>query len=187
MLGFRRCGEALGVGRLSGAPVRSGGLMESMSSLLAPKAIAVVGASQRRSRGTNVIANLKKGGFAGEIFAVNPRYDEVLGHKCYASVADLPANVDCLVVAIAADTACDVLEQAFAHGIRAAIVLAAGFGEGGHGAGKARAERLWVLAERGMCICGPNCMGIINVKAGIAAFSSQMPQQLLRGGVALVS
>jgi acetyltransferase len=161
--------------------------MESMSSLLAPKAIAVVGASQRRSRGTNVIANLKKGGFAGEIFAVNPRYDEVLGHKCYASVADLPASVDCLVVAIAADTACDVLEQAFAHGIRAAIVLAAGFGEGGHGAGKARADRLWALAERGMCICGPNCMGIINVKAGIAAFSSQMPQQLRHGGVALVS
>ena len=68
--------------------------MESMSSLLAPKAIAVVGASQRRGRGTNTVANLKKGGFKGDIFAVNPRYDEVLGCKCYPSVTSLPASVD---------------------------------------------------------------------------------------------
>src|SRR5437016_6722122 len=109
-----------------------GGLMESMSSLLSPKAIAVVGASQRRGRGSNVVANLQKGGFKGDIFAVNPRYDEVLGCKCYPDVASLPTSVDCLVVATAADTACEVLEEAYAHGIRAAIVLAAGFGEGGH-------------------------------------------------------
>jgi acetyltransferase len=161
--------------------------MESMSSLLAPKAIAVVGASQRRGRGTNVIANLQKGGFAGAIYPVNPRYDEVLGLKCYPSVSALPAGVDLLVVATAADTACDVLEEAFARGIRAATVLAAGFGEGGHGAGKARAERLRALAARGMCICGPNCMGVINTRANTAAFSSQMPETLRPGKVALVS
>jgi acetate---CoA ligase (ADP-forming) len=165
----------------------NGGLMESMSSLLAPKAIAVVGASQRRGRGTNVIANLDRAGFAGDIFAVNPRYDEVLGHKCVPSVSALPAHVDCIVVAIAADGACEVLEEAFAHGIRAAIVLAAGFGEGGHAAGKARAERLAALAVRGMCICGPNCMGVINFATKAAPFSSQMPDVLRPGNVALVS
>ena len=161
--------------------------MESMSSLLAPKAIAVVGASQRRGRGSNVVANLKKGGFKGDIFAVNPRYDEVLGCKCYPSVASLPASVDCLVVATAADTACEVLEEAYAHGIRAAIVLAAGFGEGGPGSGKARGERLRSLAEHVMCICGPNCMGLINVRADVVAFSSQFPQPLRPGAVALIS
>jgi acyl-CoA synthetase (NDP forming) len=161
--------------------------MKSMSSLLAPNAIAVVGASQRLGRGSKVISNLQKAGFKGEIFAVNPRYDEVLGCKCYAAVADLPTTVDCLVLATAADTACDVLEQAYAHGIRAAIVLSAGFGEGSHGAGQARAQRLRALADKGMRICGPNCMGIINVKAGTAAFSSQYPEPLLPGPVALVS
>ena len=94
-----------------------------------------MGASQRRGRGTNVIANLRDCGFAGEIFAVNPRYQDVLGYKCFPTVSDLPASVDCLVVAVAADAACDVLEEAHARGIRAAIVLAAGFGEGGHGRG----------------------------------------------------
>ena len=161
--------------------------MEAIATLLAPKSIAVVGASQRRGRGTNVIANLKTGGFQGAIFAVNPRYDEVLGCKCYPAIADLPKTVDCVVVATAADTACDVLDQAYAHGIRAAIVLSAGFGEGGHGPGQERARRLGSLAKRGMCICGPNCMGLINVKAGTAAYSTGLPKPLRHGPVALVS
>ena len=161
--------------------------MEAIATLLSPKSIAVVGASQRPGRGRGVIANLKSVGFQGSIFAVNPRYDEVLGYKCVPTIADLPKTVDCVVVATAADTACDVLEQAYAHGIRAAVVLSAGFGEGGHGPGEARGRRVRSLAERGMCICGPNCMGLINVKANTAAFSSGMPKPLRHGPVALVS
>ena len=161
--------------------------MEAIATLLTPKSIAVVGASQRRGRGTSVVTNLKSTGFQGTIFGVNPRYDEVLGCKCYPTIADLPKTVDCVVVATAADIACDVLDQAYAHGIRAAIVLSAGFGEGGHGPGQERARRLRFLAERGMCICGPNCMGIINVKADTAAFSSGLPKPLRHGPVALIS
>ena len=159
--------------------------MEAMRSLLDPKAVAVVGASQRRGRGTNVIANLRDCGFAGEIFAVNPRYQDVLGYKCFPTVSDLPASVDCLVVAVAADAACDVLEEAHARGITAAIVLAAGFGEGGHG--HARAARLRSLADRGMCICGPNCFGLISVKTGFAAYSGPLSRPLRAGPVAIVS
>ena len=161
--------------------------MEAIATLLSPKCIAVVGASQRPGRGRGVIANLQSVGFQGSIFAVNPRYDDVLGYKCVPTIADLPKTVDCVVVATAADTACDVLDQAYAHGIRAAIVLSAGFGEGGHGAGQERGRRVRSLAERGMCICGPNCMGLINVNAGIAAFSSGLPKPLRHGPVALVS
>jgi acetate---CoA ligase (ADP-forming) len=154
-------------------------------SLLEPKSIAVVGASQRRGRGTGVVANLRDAGFAGQIFAVNPRYEEVLGYKCYPSVAALPSGVDCLVVAVSADAASDVLDEAHAKGIPAAIVLAAGFGEGGHG--EARALRLQALAAKGMCICGPNCFGLINVKSKIAAFSGPLPKPLRSGSVAIVS
>src|SRR3979490_209548 len=137
--------------------------MKAMRALLEPKAVAVVGASQRRGRGSNVIANLRDCGFAGEIFAVNPRYQDILGYQCFPTVSDLPAAVDCLVLAVGADAACEVLEEAHARGILAAIVLAAGFGEGGHG--EARAERLRALADKGMCICGPNCLRLINVTA----------------------
>jgi acetate---CoA ligase (ADP-forming) len=160
-------------------------LMASMPRLLDPRAIAVVGASQRGGRGTGVIANLRDCGFGGEIFAVNPRYQEVLGRTCVATVSALPTSVESIVVAVAAEAACDVLEEAYAHGIRAAVVLSAGFGEGGHG--HARGARLRALAERGMCICGPNCFGLISFKTGLAAYSGPLMRPLRPGPVALVS
>jgi acetyltransferase len=159
--------------------------MTSMSSLLDPKAVAVVGASQRQSRGTSVLLNLVEAGFKGEVFAVNPRYEEVHGRKCFPSVSALPASVDCLAVAVAADAACGLLEEAYAHGIPAAVVMAAGFGEGGHG--QARAARLQSLADRGMRICGPNCFGLINLAAKTALYSGPIPRPLRPGPVALVS
>jgi acyl-CoA synthetase (NDP forming) len=159
--------------------------MDAMRSLLDPKAIAVVGASERRGLGTSVVANLRDCGFAGEILAVNPRYREVLGYRCFPSVSELPPAVECLVVAVAADAACDVLDEAHARGIRAAIVLAAGFGEGGHG--QARAARLKALADQGMRICGPNCFGLVNVKTGLAAYSGPLSRPLRPGPVAIVS
>jgi acetyltransferase len=159
--------------------------MEAMASLLNPKAIAVVGASQRPGRGTSILANLQNAGFKGGIYAVNPRYADVLGCRCYPSVRDLPAEVDCIAVAIAADAACEVLEQAYAHGIRAAVVMSAGFGEGGRS--EPRSARLRALAQQGMCICGPNCFGFINVRSGAAAFSGIIPRTMQPGSVALVS
>jgi acyl-CoA synthetase (NDP forming) len=162
-----------------------GNSMGSMPSLLNPQAVAVVGASQRPGRGTSVIANLRDCGFKGDIFAVNPRYADVLGYRCCPSVGDLPTAVDCIVVAVAAEAACDVLEEAYAHGIRAAVVLSAGFGEGGQL--QSRVTRLRSLAEKGMCICGPNCFGFVNVKTGAAAFSGVVPRTLRHGPVALVS
>jgi acyl-CoA synthetase (NDP forming) len=159
--------------------------VRSLRPLLEPKAVAVVGASQRRGRGTSVVTNLRDAGFKGEIFAVNPRYEDVLGYKCFPDVASLPASVECLVIAVAADAACDVLEQAHARGIAAAIVLAAGFGEGGHGV--TRAARLRALADAGMRICGPNCFGLINAKVGMAAYSGHLSLPLRPGPVAIVS
>ena len=156
-----------------------------MKELLEPRSIAVVGASQRRARGTGVIVNLRDAGFAGEIFAVNPRYQDVLGYRCYPTVSELPDGVDCLVVAVGADAACDVLEAAHRRGIPAAVVLTAGFGEGG--IGDARARRLQALAAKGMCICGPNCFGLINLKSKIAAYSGPLSRHLRAGNVALVS
>jgi acetate---CoA ligase (ADP-forming) len=159
--------------------------MQSMRALLDPKAIAVVGASQQPGRGTSVVANLRGAGFGGGIFAVNPRYTDVLGFPCYPSVSELPDSVDCLVIAIPAHAACDVMEQAFARGIGAAVVLASGFEDSDeHGP---LATRLKALAQKGMAICGPNCFGIVNVKSSAVAFNGVVPQAMPHGPVALVS
>lgn len=156
-----------------------------MRALLDPRSIAVVGASPRPGPGARVLANLRDAGFKGEVFAVNPRYPEVHGYKCFPDVAALPKDIDCLVLAVAAETACGVLEAAQARDIPAAIVLSAGFGEGGQP--DARAQRVRAIAARGMAICGPNCFGIINVRSGAASFSGVVPKAMVPGGVALVS
>jgi acetyltransferase len=159
--------------------------MSALQALLDPKAIAVVGASPRPGPGARVIANLRDAGFKGGIFAVNPRYPDVLGYPCVPSIADLPEEIDCLVVAVAAETACSVLEEGQARGIPAAVVLSAGFGEGGQT--DARAQRVRAVADRRMAICGPNCFGIINVRSGAACFSGVAPKAMTPGGVALIS
>jgi acyl-CoA synthetase (NDP forming) len=158
---------------------------QAMRALLDAKGIAVVGASQQPGRGASVIANLRAARFHGEVVAVNPRYTEVLGYRCVPSVNELPETIDCLVIAIPASAACDAMEQAFACGIRAAVVLASGFDD--DEANGPLGTRLKTLAQNGMAICGPNCFGIVNGKTGAVAYNGVAPKALTRGPIALVS
>ncbi len=157
-----------------------------MDALLRPRSIAVVGASQRRSRGTRVLLNLKKTGYAGKVFAINPRYAEVEGFPCYPSVSAVPDEVDCVVAAIPAAGVLDALEDAYAAGARGAVVLSSGFGEGGHEDSE-RVAHLRDLAARGLAICGPNCYGVFNVHSGAAAFSGFISDRRVMGPVGLIS
>jgi acetate---CoA ligase (ADP-forming) len=160
-----------------------GGIVQS---LMNPKSIAVVGASQRMSRGTLVLLNLRKAGFGGAAYGINPRYDEVEGFPCYPSVRDVPDEVDCVVAAIPAAGVPDALEEAYSAGVRAAVVLSSGFGEGGH-ADDERVARLRDLAAGGMAICGPNCYGLLNLHTGAAPWSGRVAEPLAKGNVGLVS
>jgi acetate---CoA ligase (ADP-forming) len=159
-----------------------------MDALMNPKSIAVVGASQRVTRGTRVLQNLRTAKYTGKVYAVNPRFDEIEGFPCFPSVAEIPYHVDHVVAAIPASGVADVLEQSFEAGARGAVVLASGFGEGGHAEENAdRVARVRALAKRGMDICGPNCYGVFNLRTGAAAFSGSIADPLTVGSVALVS
>jgi acyl-CoA synthetase (NDP forming) len=157
-----------------------------VNALMNPRSIAVVGASQRVSRGTRVVLNLKRTGFTGPVYAINPRYAEVEGFPCYPAVSAVPDPVDCVVVAVPAPGVADVLEDAFGAGTRGAVVLSSGFGEGGH-ADRERIARLRDLDSRGLRICGPNCYGVFNIRTGAAAFSGGIADTLRPGPVGLVS
>ncbi len=166
-----------------------------LTPLIAPKSVAIVGASQRSAdanlarepRGNRVIRNLKNFGFAGRIVTVNPKYSEVMGYPCYPDIASIPEPVDCLVSAVPNRHVPDLLESAAAAGVRAAVVFAAGFGEIG-GEGKQRQARLEALSrDRGFLICGPNCYGVLNVFGKAPLFASTIPPGFLAGSVALVS
>ena len=154
-------------------------MLNSLSTLLNPKSIAVIGASPTRNRSTRLLQNLCKANYKGEIFAINPRYTDVLGHKCFPSIDSLPSPVDCVVTLVGADAAIEALEKSFAKGTRAAVVPSAGFGEGGHG--EERTARLKRLASFGMHVCGPNCFGLLNVKSGATLYTGVISFPLRRG------
>jgi acetate---CoA ligase (ADP-forming) len=134
-----------------------------LAPLLAPRSIAVVGATDRPdSYGGNVLRNLDRAGYAGEVWGVNPKRDRVLGRPCVPAVDDLPEPVDALVVAVPAVDVAPIVRSAAERGCRGAIVLSAGFAEAESGAAHEAALRE-VAREHRLPVCGPNGNGIVAV------------------------
>ena len=153
-----------------------------------PRSIAVLGASPRANTlGNNAVANLLRFGYTGSIFPVHPSAQEVAGLQAYANLASLPQAPDCAVVALSSDKVVATLADAAVRGVRAAVVFASGFAETNE-AGKALQKEVLALCERtGLVICGPNCLGLVNVTDRISLYSSSVPESLRAGGLAVVS
>ena len=159
----------------------------NLAPLMKPASIAVVGASQRMTRATRVVANLKTFGYSGRIFPINPKYTEVLGLPCYPDLGSTPEPADTVVVAIPAEQVPGVLRAAVESGVRGAVVLSSGFAEAGPAGQKRQAELERLAADRGLLICGPNCYGVFNIRLGAATFSADLAEPLRPGAVGLVS
>lgn len=157
-----------------------------LAPLLAPRSIAVVGATDRiDSYGANVLRNLERAGFAGPVWGVNPKRERVLGRDCFPSVADLPEPVDALVVAIPAAGVAEAVAAGARRGCRGAVVVSAGFAE--VESGRAHQDELRrVAVEAGVPVCGPNGNGIVAVGDGAAMWGDGLPS-LEPGHVALVT
>lgn len=161
---------------------------EEFVALLRPRGIAVVGASAEAGRfSTRLIPSLLACGYAGGIYPVNPRYTEVAGLPCYPSIAEVPAPCDLAIVAVPSRHVPGVVAAAAARGVRAAIVLSAGFAEIGP-AGAGRAEELRQAAA-GLRLYGPNSPGLWQIRDGLVyTFSSRFePEDLSAGRLGLVT
>ncbi len=157
----------------------------SLAKLLDPQSIAVVGASPRGNRGLTILQNLARFGSRARIYPVHPRERIVGGLTAYPNLYEVPEVCDFVAIALNADRSLDVVETAVDRGVRAALLIAGGFGEGG--AGLARRDRLSRLVETsGLLLCGPNCYGILNVNSGFAAYSGDIVEPFTSGRVALV-
>ena len=156
--------------------------------LFKPRAIAIVGASQREDAiGFRVIRNLRRLGFAGAIYPVNPRYQEVAGLPCLPSVDALPDEVDAAFIAIPAEHVAGVLDEVGRKGIRAAFANASGFADGGAN-GRALQQTLAdVAARHGIALCGPNNMGLVNVHDRAAIWTQMNMTQVAPGPVAVIA
>jgi acyl-CoA synthetase (NDP forming) len=156
--------------------------------LLSPKSVAIVGASPREGvAATRVINNLRRLAYSGDIYPVNPRYPEVQGLRCYPSLSALPTTPEAVFVAIAAEDAVPVIEDAGRAGIGAAIVNASGFADSG-GEGEALQRRLAAAAGKSnMAVCGPNNMGFMNIHDRICMWTARVIPALRPGPAAIIS
>ena len=145
-----------------------------LHSLMAPRSVAVIGASEREGAlGRFVFENMRGNGFQsaheGILYPVNPKYRAVFGEKCYRDVGDLPTVPDLIVITSPADTVADILNEAGAIGVKNAVVLSAGFSEAGKD-GRARNKLVQAaLTRHGMRMIGPNCVGIMRPAIGLNA------------------
>lgn len=136
---------------------------QQIDRLLRPKSVAVIGASDRHGAlGCTLLNNLVQYEFAGDIYPVNPKRDELQGLKVYHTVNELPHGVDCAVLAIPRPFVVDTVRDLAARGCGAVVVYAAGFTEAGEEGARDQAELARIATESGMIIEGPNCLGCTN-------------------------
>ncbi len=157
-----------------------------LSRLLHPRTIAVVGATDRDgSYAGETLLNLRRLGYPGTVWGVNPGRSEAHGVPCFPTLADLPEPADAVVVAIPAAGVPAAVEQAGASGCGGAVVYGAGFGEIADGAELER-ELEAAAALHGLPVCGPNGNGIVAIRDRVALWGDAL-RPLEPGRVALVS
>ncbi|WP_267639636.1 acetate--CoA ligase alpha subunit [Haloarchaeobius amylolyticus] len=158
--------------------------MGTLTGLFAPERVAVVGATDREgSVGRAILENLRS--FDGDVVAVNPSRDEVLGEPCYDDLQGVPDPVDLAVVVVPAKYAIDVVRDAGEAGVTNVVVITAGFGETG-GEGANREQELKAVAEEyDLNLVGPNCLGVMNT--GVDMNATFGPEMALPGNISFMS
>ncbi|MEV4597989.1 acetate--CoA ligase family protein [Amycolatopsis sp. NPDC049253] len=159
-------------------------ILASMNRIMKPAAVAVIGASAEAGKiGNSVMKNLVNGGYAGEIHPINPKASEILDRKAYASIADVPGDVDVAVFAIPAKFVPAALEEAGKKGVAGAILIPSGFGETGNI--ELQDEVVAIARKHGVRILGPNIYGYYYTPENLSA-TFCTPYDV-KGGVALSS
>jgi acetyltransferase len=158
----------------------------ALDSLLSPKSVAVIGASERQgSVGRTVFWNLISNPFGGTVYPINAKRNNVFGVRAYPSLADLPEAVETVVFAVPAATIPALAEEAGTLGARGLIVISAGFKEMGAPGEELERQLLQTARKYGMRIIGPNCLGVMNPLTGFnATFGGVMARP---GNIAFIS
>lgn len=159
---------------------------ERLKSLLSPRSVAVVGASENPGAGLNVIENLISIGYKGKIFPVNPRRSTILGLPCFPNLNSIPDEVEMVAIVLSAEKVLPVLREGAEKGIKAAWAFASGFSESGEEGKKLQEEISHFCREKGIQFCGPNCVGLVNLSDGFAAFSAPLNKHLKKGSLGVI-
>ena len=161
---------------------------EAIACLFLPKSVAIVGASADPSKTSGrPIAYLKRHGYTGTIYPINPRVSQIDGLASYSELSALPEVPEVAMVLLGAEASIDSVRQLAQIGTKVAIVLASGFSETG-AAGAARQHAL-LEAAGNMRLLGPNTIGLVNLsqRMVLSASSALETDHLLLGGLSVIS
>ena len=158
-------------------------MSDAIRSMLYPKSVAIIGASPDANKlNGRPFHFMRRDGFAGKLYPVNPRYDEIDGVTCYPDVASLPEAPDMAIVAVNAARCVETVEALGQKGVPVAVIFSSGFGEMGP-EGKALEQKLLETGKaNGIRICGPNNLGLINGFDRMSATFSQYADEPPMGG-----
>jgi acyl-CoA synthetase (NDP forming) len=156
--------------------------------MLEARSVAVVGASVREgSVGNQSIVELVEGGFDGRIYPVNPKYDEVLGHRAFGSVTEIGEPVDLVILAVSNALLEEQLTAAASAGAGSAVIFASGYEEPREGVPPLTERLAGIARDAGMAVCGGNCMGFANLEKRVRALGFYEPKDAPVGGIAFLS
>ena len=156
--------------------------------MLEARSVAVVGASVREgSVGNQSVVELVEGGFDGRIVPVNPKYDEILGLPCVASVAEIGEPVDLVILAVSNALLEQQLRLAADAGAGSAVIFASGYEEPRDGVSPLTERLATIAGDAGMAVCGGNCMGFANLERRVRALGFYEPKDAPVGGVTFLS
>jgi acetate---CoA ligase (ADP-forming) len=172
-------------------PASEPGAPSALGRMLAPRSVALVGASDREgNRGGAAAAFLRKFGFPGSVHPVHPSASTVAGYPAVPSIADLPDGVDVAVIGLGAASVAGAVRELGARGVPGAIAWAGGFAENGPEGAALERELTEALREAGIRLIGPNCLGVVNTAerfTGTFATWLRGPDSLRASGIAMVS
>ena len=161
--------------------------IRNLDSILKPRTVAVAGANDRADAiGSLIFRNILSAGFSGPIYPLNTRGASVSGREGYRAFGQLPSVPDLAIIATPPETVPTLIGEAAAQGVRGAVVITAGFGEGERAEGHARQEAALAAARPTLLrIVGPNCFGVIAPHAGLnASFAASTVRP---GNIGLIS
>jgi acetate---CoA ligase (ADP-forming) len=165
----------------------------NVHSLLRPQSVAVVGASGTRTRiGGIIVSLLQRYKFPGQVFPVNPKHEEIQGFRCYASIADIPADaeIDVAIVYLPVEQVNNVVRACGERGVKGLVVISSGFAEVGGDGVRLQQELAATANSYGMAMCGPNSAGLANFVADFVAYGTTNfidLEYIKKGNVALLS
>lgn len=161
---------------------------QSVRRLLAPRSIAVIGASRRyEAIGHQMLRRLIDGGFQGPVYPVNPEARSVSSVRAYPSVLDVPDKVDLAIICVPAEQVREVVVECARKHVLGLVIISAGFSEAGAEGAELEREIVELAHRHGMRVVGPNSMGVVNTAPDVSMFATFVGDPALVGDIGVLS